>query len=77
MRVKEFLGSSVLDKNAVEVGEITDLEFDQNDGSFDKIIISLKSGIFSKEEVVISFDDIAAIGDYVLLDIVLPRKADD
>ena len=54
MRIKEFLGAAVLDKNAVEVGEINDLEFDPEEGAFDKIVISLKSGIFSKETVEVS-----------------------
>lgn len=76
MRIKEFLGAAVLDKNAVEVGEINDLEFDPEEGAFDKIVISLKSGIFSKETVEVSYENIAAIGDYVLLDIELPKKAD-
>ena len=75
MQIKEFLGSTVLDKNAYEVGKVTNLEFDTVTGKIEEITLTLQKNIFSKDELVISFDDIDTIGTYVILNKEIPKEA--
>ena len=51
MKIKEFLGSTVLDKNAYEVGKIDDVEFNPEEGKIEKITLTLQKNIFSKDEL--------------------------
>ena len=74
MKIKDFLGSTVLDKNANEVGKIGDVNFNPDDGKIDKITLTLQKNIFSKNEIEISFEDIATIGAYVILNKELPKE---
>ena len=67
MQIKDFLGTIVLDKNAYEVGKVSNVEFDPANGKMDEITLTLQKNLFSKDELVISFDDIATIGAYVIL----------
>ena len=67
MKIKQFVGSIVLDKNANEVGKIDNVDFNTETGKLDTISISLQRNIFSQKEVEIDFEDIATIGKYVIL----------
>lgn len=67
MNIKEVLGSKVLDKNAYEVGTVSDFDFDQKEGTIKSMVVSLKKGVFSKEELEVAFEDIETIGGYVIL----------
>lgn len=73
MNIKEVLGSKVLDKNAYEVGTVSDFDFDQKEGTINSMIVSLKKGVFSKEELEVPFEDIETIGGYVILSKELPE----
>ena len=64
MQIKDFLGTIVLDKNA----------FDPATGKMDEITLTLQKNLFSKDELVISFDDIATIGAYVILNKEIPKE---
>ena len=67
MRVKKFIGSVVLDKNANEVGKVADVDFNNDTGAIETVILTLQKNIFSSDELEIEFSDIATIGAYVLL----------
>ena len=73
MNIKEVLNSKVLDKNAYEVGTVTDFDIDQKEGTINSMIVSLKKGVFSKEELEVPFEDIETIGGYVILSKELPE----
>lgn len=73
MNIKEVLNSKVLDKNAYEVGTVTDFDIDQKEGTINSMIVSLKKGVFSKEELEVPFEDIETIGGYVILAKELPK----
>lgn len=73
MNIKEVLGSKVLDKNAYEVGTVSDFDFDQKEGTIKSMVVSLKKGVFSKEELEVAFKDIETIGGYVILSKELPE----
>lgn len=68
MRAKKFFGITVLDKNVKEVGKVDDVEIDTETGKVVSLIVSLKKGILSNDEIEVDFENIATIGDYILLD---------
>lgn len=74
MNIKEVLGSKVLDKNAYEVGTVSDFDFNQKEGTIKSMVVSLKKGVFSKEELEVAFEDIETIGGYVILSKELPES---
>ena len=61
MKIKEFVGSTVLDKNANVVGKIDNVEFDTETGKISEIFLTLQKNLFSKDELEIKFDDIQTI----------------
>ena len=67
MKIKEFIGSTVLDKNANVVGKVENVDFDKETGKIETITLTLQKNIFSRDELEISFEDIATIGAYVIL----------
>lgn len=74
MKIREFLGSTVLDKNAYEVGKVDNVDFDVETGKIEKITLTLQKNIFSKDELEIDFDDVATIGAYVILNKEIPKE---
>lgn len=68
MRAKKFFGITVLDKKVKEVGKVDDVEIDTETGKVVSLIVSLKKGILSNDEIEVDFENIATIGDYILLD---------
>ena len=67
MQIKEFIGSTVLDKNANVVGKVDNVDFDTASGKIETITLTLQKNIFSKDELEIAFEDIATIGAYIIL----------
>ena len=76
MKIKEFIGSVVLDKNAYEVGRIDNVDFDPATGKIETIVLTLQKNIFSRDELEVSYDDIATIGAYVILNKEIPKEAE-
>lgn len=74
MYTSELKGMAVLDKNAKAVGKVEDVQFSPDDGQINGIVVSLKKGIFSKDQVDVPYDEIAAIGDYIILKKELPKE---
>ncbi|MDO5859510.1 PRC-barrel domain-containing protein [Methanobrevibacter sp.] len=74
MKIKEFIGSVVLDKNAYEVGKVDNVDFDPATGKIETIVLTLQKNIFSRDELEISFDDVATIGAYVILNKEIPKE---
>ena len=77
MKIRDFLGSTVLDKNANEVGKVDDVDFNPADGKIEKITLTLQKNIFSKDELEIDFDDVATIGAYVNLNKEIPKHEEE
>ena len=74
MKIRELLGSTVLDKNAYEVGKVDNVDFNPEDGKIEKITLTLQKNIFSKDELEIDFEDVATIGAYVILNKEIPKE---
>ena len=67
MQIKEFIGSTVLDKNANVVGKVDNVDFDTETGKIETIVLTLQKNIFTRDQLEINFDDIQTIGAYVML----------
>jgi sporulation protein YlmC with PRC-barrel domain len=76
MKIKEFIGSTVLDKNANVVGKVENVDFDTATGKIETVLLTLQKNIFSKDELEISFEDIATIGAYIILNKEITREED-
>ncbi len=77
MNIGDVIGSKVLDKNAFEVGTVSDFDFDPKEGTINSMVVSLSNGLFSKEELEVKYSDVATIGGYVLLAKDLPKAEED
>ncbi len=76
MHLSKLKGIPVLDKDAKDIGRVEDIDFDTKTGQISEVIISLKKGILSKNQIEIKYSDIATIGDYLILNIDLPQKSE-
>ena len=70
MQVSEFLGKKVLDKNAVEIGKVTDLDVMPKEGIINSITVSTGE-MWRNKNFEFKPEDISQIGDYLLLNIEL------
>jgi len=69
MNVSEFLGTRVLDKNAVEIGKVSDMYINPIEGKIEIITISTGEFGIRKKDIEIKPDEISVLGDYLLLNI--------
>ncbi|MBU6996212.1 MAG: PRC-barrel domain-containing protein [Theionarchaea archaeon] len=65
MKAKELMGRKVYDKDAIEIGKVSDLEIDVSSFTIQKIYI--KSGMMSGHHV--TPQDVDRIGDSLILKI--------
>ncbi|OEC86755.1 MULTISPECIES: PRC-barrel domain-containing protein [Methanobacterium] len=66
MKATDVLGKKVIDKNAFEVGKVSDLDLDAEKWTIEAIYIS--SGILGSD-LRVPIEDVGKIGDYVTLKI--------
>ncbi|MGB9844250.1 PRC-barrel domain-containing protein [Methanothermobacter tenebrarum] len=69
MLVSEFLGKKVLDKNAIEVGKVSDMDIDLENGMINSVIISKGELALRPQTFIVNIDEIQKVGDYVIIDI--------
>lgn len=70
MKIKELFLKQVLDKNANDIGRIDNADFDNETGEIKTLDIALKKNILSSTNITkINYEDIATIGDYIILKI--------
>jgi sporulation protein YlmC with PRC-barrel domain len=77
MKIKEFIGSTVLDKKANVVGKVENVDFDTETGKIETLTLTLQKNIFSKDELEINFEDIETIGAYVILNKEITREEEE
>ena len=65
-KFKDFLGKTVLTINGMEVGKITDMMIDPKGCLIHNIVITT-GGTLNKKHLMISDEDINAMGDYLIL----------
>ncbi|MEN6330287.1 MAG: PRC-barrel domain-containing protein [Methanobacteriaceae archaeon] len=73
MKVTELLGKKVLDRKAIGVGKVSDMNIDAVAGTVGSITISSSDFSIGRDDFEITSQDIDQVGDYVLLKI---EKAD-
>ncbi|MGF7118442.1 PRC-barrel domain-containing protein [Methanobacterium oryzae] len=66
MKTSEIIGKKVIDKNAFEVGKVSDFDLDTNEWKIECIYVS--SGILGSDFRV-SIDEVSKVGDFVILNI--------
>jgi sporulation protein YlmC with PRC-barrel domain len=69
MKVTEFLGKPVLDKNLSEIGKISNMFIKPDKGLITSLIISAGEITLRKKEYEVKIHKIAEVGDYVILKI--------
>lgn len=69
MKVTEILGKKVLDKNAMGVGKVSDMDIDAVEGTVATITISSSDFSIGRDDFEITNQDIDQVGDYILLKI--------
>ncbi len=65
-KFKDFMGKTVLTINGMEVGKITDMMIDPKGCLIHNIVVTT-GGTLNKKHLMISDDDINAMGDYLIL----------
>jgi len=65
-RFKNLEGKVVLAKEGMEIGKIQDMVINPSECLINNVIISM-GGTFNRKQFLISSDDIAEIGDYMIL----------
>jgi sporulation protein YlmC with PRC-barrel domain len=75
VRFKDFIGKTVLTKTGMEVGKITDMVIDPKGCLIHNIIVTT-GGTLNKKHLMISDDDIDAMGDYLILKLDQKQVAD-
>jgi sporulation protein YlmC with PRC-barrel domain len=69
MLVSDLLGKKVLDKNAIEIGKVSDIDLMPKEGLVNSITISTGDMWLRNKNFEIKSADINQIGDYVLLNL--------
>ncbi|MBC7118427.1 MAG: PRC-barrel domain-containing protein [Methanobacteriaceae archaeon] len=76
MLVSEFLGKKVLDKNAIEVGKVSDMDIDLENGMINSVIISKGELVLRPQTFIVNIDEIQKVGDYVIIDIAVEEVSE-
>ena len=69
MKVSEFLGTRVLDKNALEIGKVSDMFINPEEGLINIITVSTGEFGIRRKDIEIKPQEISVLGDYLLLNI--------
>lgn len=67
MKVTDFLGKKVLDKNAMEIGKVSEMEIDPLKGLIKTITISKSDISLKTKTFIISVEELDKVGDYVII----------
>ena len=69
MKVSEFLGTKVLDKNGFEIGKVSDMLINPEKGIINFMTISTGEFGIRRKDVQIESSDVNVMGDYLLLNL--------
>lgn len=69
MKVSELMGRKVLDKNAMEIGKVSDVDLMPKEGIINKITISTGEVWVRNRTFEIKASDIQQVGDYLILNL--------
>lgn len=69
MNIKSIIGKNVIDKRAEKIGKIEDMDLNTKTGQINSILIDLKTNVRSQGKIIVEFEHVTAIGEYVFIDI--------
>ncbi|MCK9150883.1 PRC-barrel domain-containing protein [Methanobacterium alcaliphilum] len=69
MKVTEFLGKKVLDKNALEIGKVSDMEIEPLEGAIKTITITKGELSLKQKTFMVTIDEVTKVGDYVIISV--------
>ncbi len=69
MKVSELIGIRVLDRNAMEIGKVSDVDLMPKEGTINSITISTGETWLRNKTFEIKPENILQIGDYLLLNL--------
>ena len=69
MKVSELMGRRVLDKNAMEIGKVSDADLMPKEGIINTITVSTGEVWVRNKTFEIKPDDIQQVGDYLILNL--------
>lgn len=69
MKVSELMGIKVLDKNAMEIGKVSDVDLMPKEGTINAITVSTGDVWLRNKTFEIKPSDIRQVGDYLLLNL--------
>lgn len=69
MKVSELLGKKVLDKNAMEIGKVSEVDLMPKEGVINTITVSTGEMWVRNKTFEIKTSDIGQVGDYLILNL--------
>ncbi|MBE6497493.1 MAG: hypothetical protein E7Z81_04365 [Methanobrevibacter sp.] len=69
MNIKSIIGKNVIDKRAEKIGKIEDMDLNTKTGQINSVLIDLKTNIRSQGKIIVEFEHVTTIGEYVFIDI--------
>ncbi len=67
MKASEFLGKRVLDKDALEIGKVSDMEIDPLKGVINTVIISKSELALRQQTFIVTIEQLDKLGDYLII----------
>ncbi|KZX17658.1 PRC-barrel domain protein [Methanobrevibacter cuticularis] len=71
MKLKDLIGMDIIDEAGNTVGNVSNIDINENTGSIKGIDVGKRKGILSHNEKLITFNQINQISDKILLDNIL------
>ena len=69
MKVSELIGIKVLDKNAMEIGKVSEVNLMLKEGMINTITISASEMLLRNKSFEVKPGDIRQVGDYLILNL--------
>ncbi len=71
MNIKSIIGKNVIDKRAEKIGKIEDMDLNTETGHINSILIDLKTNVRSQGKIIVEYEHVTAVGEYVFIDIAI------
>ena len=69
MNIKNIIGKNVIDKRAEKIGKIEDMDLNTKTGQINSVLIDLKTNVRSQGKIIVEYEHVTAVGEYVFIDI--------
>ena len=69
MNIKSIIGKNVIDKRAEKIGKIEDMDLNTKTGKINSVLIDLKKNVRSQGKIIVEYEHVTTVGEYVFIDI--------